>query len=40
MGIGTLYRNFPTRSHLVEALYVSEIEELVQAARDAIEREP
>jgi AcrR family transcriptional regulator len=25
VGIGTLYRNFPTRSDLVEAVYVSEI---------------
>ena len=40
VGIGTLYRNFPTRSDLVEAVYVSEIEELLQAARDANEREP
>src|SRR5215212_3530867 len=40
VGIGTLYRNFPTRSDLVEAVYVSEIEELLQAARDAMEREP
>jgi len=40
VGIGTLYRNFPTRSDLVEAVYVSEIEELLRAAQDAIEREP
>ena len=40
VGIGTLYRNFPTRSDLVEAVYVGEIEELLQAARDAIKREP
>ncbi|HZB75175.1 MAG TPA: helix-turn-helix domain-containing protein [Solirubrobacteraceae bacterium] len=40
VGIGTLYRNFPTRSDLVEAVYVSEIEELLQAARDAMERHP
>jgi AcrR family transcriptional regulator len=40
VGIGTLYRNFPTRSDLVEAVYISEIEELVQAARDAAELEP
>ncbi|HYY05719.1 MAG TPA: helix-turn-helix domain-containing protein [Candidatus Limnocylindria bacterium] len=40
VGIGTLYRNFPTRSDLVEAVYISEIEELLQAARDANEREP
>src|SRR5919197_2332569 len=40
VGIGTLYRNFPTRSDLVEAVYVSEIEELLQAARDAQALEP
>jgi AcrR family transcriptional regulator len=40
VGIATLYRNFPTRSDLVEAVYVSEIEELLQAARDAEEQEP
>ena len=40
VGIGTLYRNFPTRSDLIESVYVSEIEELLQAARDAQEREP
>ncbi len=40
VGIGTLYRNFPTRSDLIESVYVSEIEELLQAARDAHEREP
>jgi AcrR family transcriptional regulator len=40
VGIGTLYRNFPTRSDLVEAVYVSETEELLQAARDATELEP
>src|SRR5262245_36682312 len=39
-GVGTLYRNFPTRSDLVEAVYVSEIEELLEAARAAAEREP
>ena len=40
VGIGTLYRNFPTRQDLLEAVYVSEIEELLQAAREAEEREP
>jgi AcrR family transcriptional regulator len=40
VGIATLYRNFPTRSDLVEAVYISEIEDLLQAARDALEREP
>jgi AcrR family transcriptional regulator len=28
VGIGTLYRNFPTRQDLLEAVYVGEIEEL------------
>src|SRR6201992_3932430 len=40
VGIATLYRNFPTRSELVEAVYVSEIEELLLAAQDAGERAP
>jgi AcrR family transcriptional regulator len=40
VGIGTLYRNFPTRRDLLEAVYISEIEELLQAARDADDREP
>jgi AcrR family transcriptional regulator len=40
VGIATLYRNFPTRGDLIEAVYVSEIEELLQAARDVSEREP
>ncbi|MFF5294239.1 TetR/AcrR family transcriptional regulator [Paractinoplanes globisporus] len=32
VGIGTLYRNFPTRQDLFEAVYVSEIEQLAEAA--------
>ncbi len=40
VGIATLYRNFPTRQDLLEAVYISEIEELLQAARDAGDREP
>ena len=39
VGIGTLIE-IPTRSDVIEAVYVSEIEELLQAARDAGEREP
>ena len=35
VGIGTLYRNFPTRQELVEAVYVGEIRELCGAARAA-----
>jgi AcrR family transcriptional regulator len=40
VGIGTLYRNFPTRQDLLEAVYVGEIEELCQAARDVAGLEP
>jgi AcrR family transcriptional regulator len=32
VGIGTLYRNFPTRRDLFEAVYVSEIEQLAEVA--------
>lgn len=32
MGIGTLYRNFPTRQDLFEAVYVDEINQLHQVA--------
>ncbi|GJF27830.1 TetR family transcriptional regulator [Kitasatospora sp. NE20-6] len=28
VGIGTLYRNFPTRRHLFEAVYASEVDDL------------
>jgi AcrR family transcriptional regulator len=34
VGIGTLYRNFPTRQDLLEAVYVGEVEELCRAAQD------
>ena len=32
VGIGTLYRNFPTRDALIEAVYRSEVEALANAA--------
>ena len=32
VGIGTLYRNFPTRQDLFESVYVEEIEQLSQVA--------
>ena len=32
VGIGTLYRHFPNRQALVEALYVDEVEEICSAA--------
>jgi AcrR family transcriptional regulator len=35
VGVGTLYRNFPTKQALLEALLVARIEPLVLAAREA-----
>jgi AcrR family transcriptional regulator len=40
VGIGTLYRNFPTRQDLFESVYVGEVEELCGAARALAERDP
>jgi AcrR family transcriptional regulator len=40
VGIGTLYRNFPTRQDLLVAVYVGEIEDLCQAASDLADAEP
>jgi AcrR family transcriptional regulator len=34
VGIGTLYRHFPNRQALLEALYVNEVEELSRSAGD------
>ena len=34
VGIGTLYRHFPTREHLVEVVYRREVETLCDAAED------
>jgi AcrR family transcriptional regulator len=34
VGIGTLYRNFPTRQALLEAVYVGELEALCRTADD------
>ena len=33
VGAGTLYRHFPTRDALIEAVYLSEVEKLAAAAR-------
>src|SRR5580658_3535763 len=33
VGVGTLYRHFPTRMDVVEAVYESDVEELSEAAR-------
>src|SRR5690242_21615627 len=34
VGIGTLYRNFPNRQALLEALYVDEVEEVCRVAAE------
>lgn len=39
VGIGTLYRHFPTREHLVEVVYGREVEQLIDAADDLAKRE-
>lgn len=40
VGIGTLYRNFPTRRDLFETVYRTEVEVLCQAAGELSERPP
>ncbi|MFE0452934.1 TetR/AcrR family transcriptional regulator [Streptomyces sp. NPDC058914] len=40
VGIGTLYRNFPTRRALFESVYADEVNALCQAALDLADREP
>jgi AcrR family transcriptional regulator len=40
VGIGTLYRHFPTRRELIEAVYVDEVEALSNSARDVAGLEP
>jgi AcrR family transcriptional regulator len=40
VGIGTLYRNFPSRQDLLEAVYVGEVEALCQSATELADREP
>ena len=40
VGIGTLYRNFPTRQDLFEAVYVEEVQALCRAAEDLAELPP
>lgn len=34
VGVGTLYRHFPTRQDLIEAVYVEEVEALCRSAED------
>jgi AcrR family transcriptional regulator len=40
VGIGTLYRHFPTRQELLESVYVEEVEALCRTADDLAERPP
>jgi len=40
VGIGTLYRNFPTRQDLFERVYIGEVEDLCTVARDVSDRQP
>jgi len=40
VGIGTLYRNFPTRQALLEAVYIDEVEEMSRSAADLAHLEP
>jgi AcrR family transcriptional regulator len=40
VGIGTLYRHFPTRTDLVQAIYVDEVEALSRSADQLADLEP
>lgn len=40
VGIGTLYRHFPTREHLVEVVYRRELESLAAAASELAAKHP
>ncbi|MDO0938425.1 helix-turn-helix domain-containing protein [Streptomyces sp. DG2A-72] len=40
VGIGTLYRNFPTRRHLFESVYASEVNDLCQVAEEVAGQGP
>ncbi|WP_405468758.1 TetR/AcrR family transcriptional regulator [Streptomyces canus] len=40
VGIGTLYRNFPTRRHLFESVYADDVNTLVQVAQELADQEP
>jgi AcrR family transcriptional regulator len=40
VGIGTLYRNFPTRQNLLEAVYVDEVEAMCRSAAEYAELPP
>jgi AcrR family transcriptional regulator len=40
VGVGTLYRNFPTRQALLEAVYVDEVQAIAHAAEELVELPP
>src|SRR3981081_4305819 len=40
VGIGTLYRHFPNRQTLLEALYVNEVEEICGSAAELEDGDP
>src|SRR5205823_12062020 len=40
VGIGTLYRNFPNRQALLEALYIDEVEEVCRSAEQLQHADP
>jgi AcrR family transcriptional regulator len=40
VGIGTLYRNFPTREDLVEAVYLSELDRLLASGAKLLAAQP
>jgi AcrR family transcriptional regulator len=40
VGIGTLYRHFPARADLVEAVYVNEVEAMARSADESAQLEP
>src|SRR5207253_219845 len=40
VGIGTLYRHFPTWCELIEAVYVEQVGAMARSARDVAELEP
>src|SRR5918995_1306509 len=40
VGIGTLYRHFPNRQALLEALYVDEVDEICRSADELEDAEP
>src|SRR5436190_22104168 len=40
VGIGTLYRNFPNRQALLEALYVGEVEQVCRSAEAYADADP